>query len=62
MTKSLVYWVHLKVMKKMKCCKCDSRDLIHDTLFPSKITNRSNKLECYIALGWKGLPMTKTLV
>ncbi len=24
-------------------------------------TSGSNKLECYIAQGWKGLPVTKTL-
>jgi hypothetical protein len=33
------------------------------TTFPfySKLMNGSNKLECYIPLGWKGLPGTNTL-
>jgi len=29
-----------------------------NNLFSSECTNGSNKLECYIALDWKGLPGT----
>ncbi len=47
---------------KPKCYEYNTMDHIHDTSFLSKISKRYNKLECYIALGWKGLPMTKTLV
>jgi hypothetical protein len=31
---------------------------IHNTIFSSQLTNRPNKLECYLTLGWKGLLST----
>jgi len=34
---------------------------IHKASFSSKLNNEPNKLECYITLGWKGLPITTTL-
>jgi hypothetical protein len=37
------------------------RGRIHNTSFYSKIKNRPNKLECYIALGWKGLLRDNTI-
>ncbi len=37
------------------------RGHIHNTSFYSKIKNRPNKLECYIALGWKGLLPDNTI-
>jgi hypothetical protein len=36
-------------------------DRIHNTSYSSKIINGPNKLECCITLGWKCLPVTKTL-
>ncbi len=37
------------------------RDHIHNTSFSSKLTNGSNKVECYIILGFKDLPGTNAL-
>jgi hypothetical protein len=34
---------------------------INKTSFSSEFKNESNKLECYITLGWKGLTVTNTL-
>jgi hypothetical protein len=33
----------------------------HNAAFSLQLTNGSNKLECYITLGQKGLPVTNTL-
>ncbi len=33
-------------------------DHIHKTSFSSLLTNGPNKLEYYIRVGWKGLPVT----
>jgi hypothetical protein len=33
---------------------------IHNNSFSSQVKNEPNKLECYITLGWKGFPVTKT--
>ncbi len=37
------------------------RDYICNTSLSSKLTNRSNKLECFIDPDWTGLPETSTL-
>ncbi len=34
---------------------------IHNTSFSSQLMNGLNKLECYIAIGWKGLQRSNTL-
>jgi hypothetical protein len=39
----------------------EHRGRIHNTSFSLKIINQPNKLECYIKLGWKGLPATNAL-
>ncbi len=36
-------------------------DHIHKPSFFSQLTNGHNKLECYITLGWKHLPVINTL-
>ncbi len=50
----------------MKCCEYGPRNQgtwgrIHSTSFSLKFKNEPNKLECYITLGLKGLPLTNTL-
>ncbi len=39
----------------------ETRDRIHNPSFYSELKDRSNKLECYITLGWKSFPVTNTL-
>ncbi len=34
---------------------------IHNTSFSSYLTNRHNRVDCYVTLNWKGLPVTNTL-
>ncbi len=46
----------------MKCCEYEPRNCIQNTSFSSELTDGPNKLECYIKLGWKGLPITNTLI
>ncbi len=36
-------------------------DCIHKTSLSQSPTNGSNKLDCYIKFGWKGLPVTNCL-
>ncbi len=60
-TNTQTYLSHLCVTKNMKCCEYSSRDHIHNNSFSSKHTNGSNKLECYILLGRKVLPVTSKL-
>jgi hypothetical protein len=45
----------------MKGYEYNPWDCIHNISFHSKLMNGSNKLDCYITLGWKGLPVTDTL-
>ncbi len=45
-TNTLDYWANLQLTKKMKWCEYDTMCCIHNTLFFSKLTNGSNKLEC----------------
>jgi hypothetical protein len=51
----------LKVTEKIKCCEYGPLVCIHNTSFSSKRTNGFNKLQCYITLGWKGLPEANAL-
>ncbi len=44
----------------MNCFEYGTRGRIHHALFSSYLTNVSNKLECYITLGWRGLIGTHT--
>jgi hypothetical protein len=37
------------------------KSCIRKTSFSSQLKNEQNKLECYITLGWKDLPLTNTL-
>jgi hypothetical protein len=60
-TKTLADWTNSSVTMKTKCCEYDPRDQVHNTSFASERINGSNKLSCYIALGWKSLPVTNTL-
>ncbi len=39
-----------------------TRGRIYNTSFSSYLTNGPNKLECYIKLGWKAMPVINTLV
>ncbi len=34
---------------------------VHSTSFSSELMNGSNKIQCYIILGWKDFPWTNTL-
>jgi len=45
----------------MKCCEYSPRSCIHNILFSLLMMYQSNKLECYITLGWKGLPVANAL-
>jgi hypothetical protein len=45
----------------MQFCEYIPWGSIHNTLFSLFITNQANKVEYYIMLGWKGLPVTNTL-
>jgi len=65
-TKSHLCWVSLCCMSLwwVSWCltlKAGSWDCIHNTSFSSRLTNGPNKLECYIALRWKHLPIANTL-
>ncbi len=57
-TNSLVYWAHLNVTKKIKCCDYD----IHNSSFYLWLINGPDKLECYLILGLKGLQGTNSQV
>jgi hypothetical protein len=46
---------------KMKCCKYGPLGRIHNSSFSWELKNEPNKLECYIILGWKGLPVVNSL-
>ncbi len=41
--------------------KVDFWDRIHNTRFSSLVINGPNKLDCFITLGFKGLPGTNTV-
>jgi hypothetical protein len=43
----------------MKCYDYDSWDHIHKTSFSMSHKNEANKLECYITLGYKDMPVKK---
>ncbi len=58
--KHLSLWGYSYITKKMKCCKCWPKNHVYITLFYYQLTNRPNKQEYYITLGWKGLPGTNT--
>jgi hypothetical protein len=55
-TSTLAYWAYSKVTKRMKCREYSSIR----TSFSVKLTNGPSELDCYITLGWKGLPGTDT--
>jgi hypothetical protein len=41
------------------CNECRNWERIHNTLFSFELKNEPNKLECFVTLSWKGLPLTK---
>ncbi len=52
---ALAYWANLKVTKGMMCCEYSSGDCNHNNSVSSELMNGPNKLEYYIALGYKDL-------
>ncbi len=51
-----------RVWKLKKVCENEWIQKLHSQNFIfSLLKNEPNKLQCYITLGWKGLPLTNTL-
>jgi hypothetical protein len=53
---------HSKDMKKMTCCEYGPWHWIHNTSSCLLLINGTNKLERYITICWKGLPLCGPLV